>query len=179
METVLARRRLGACRWLLAAALLAGPFAAEAGAQVRSNGELLAGAWADPGAFEIGVTGWATRWFGFTARGVYRPGAVVHRPDAVHGQRRRPNLRWVAMMFSLRWFWGTRVECNVSFGAFDSRIVAVSGGGSVADETGSYLEYLVGYRIAGRVGLKAGVGIPAINVGTAYPTPKVLGVVSF
>ena len=172
VETVMARRRLGACRWLLAAALLAGPFAAGAGAQVRSNGELLAGAWADPGAFEIGVTGWATRWFGFTARGVYRPGAV-------DGHRRRPNLRWVAMMFSLRWVWGTRVECNVGFGGLDSR-VAVSGGGSVVDETGYYLEYLVGYRIAGRVGFKAGVGMPAINVEDAFhPIPKVLGVVSF
>ena len=36
----MARRRPGVCRWLLAAALLAGPFAAAAGAQVRSNGDL-------------------------------------------------------------------------------------------------------------------------------------------
>lgn len=168
----MARRRFGACRWLLAAALLAGPSAAAAGAQVRSNGELLAGAWADPGAFEIGVTGWATRWFGFTVRGVYRPGAV-------DGHRRRPNLRWVAMMYSLRWFWGTRVECNVGFGVLDAR-VAVPGGGSGVGESGYYLEYLVGYRIAERVGFKAGVGISAINVGETFnPTPKVLGVVSF
>ena len=168
----MARRRFGACRWLLAAALLTGPFAAAAGAQVRSNGELLAGAWADPGAFEIGVTGWATRWFGFTVRGVYRPGAV-------DGHRRRPNLRWVAMMYSLRWFWGTRVECNVGFGVLDAR-VADPGGGSGGGASGYYLEYLVGYPIAGRVGVKAGVGIPSISLEeTVTVTPKVLGVVSF
>ena len=78
--------------------------------------------------------------------------------------------------YSLRWFWGTRVECNVGFGVLDTR-VAGSDGGSWVESTGYYLEYLVGYRIADHVGFKAGVGIPATGVeGTV--TPKVLGVVS-
>ena len=164
--------RAGIGRRVLAAALVTGLHAAAAGAQERSNGELQAGAWLAPGAFEAGVTTWVTDSVGLTARGVFRP------PAAPGG-----NLRWAAAMISFRRTWENGFECNLGLGVFNTR--HVGGFYSAGQETvhsDLYVELLVGRGLSGRFGVKAGFGVPLVVVDADHGfgvAPKVLGVVSF
>lgn len=164
--------RAGIGRRVLAAALVTGLQAAAAGAQGRSNGELQVGAWLVPGAFEAGVTGWVTDSVGLTARGVFRP------PAAPGG-----NLRWATAMISFRRTWENGFECNLGLGVFQTR--HVGGFYSAGQETvhsDVYVELLVGRRLSGRFGVKAGFGVPLVVVDADHGfgiAPKVLGVVLF
>lgn len=164
--------RAGIGRRVWVAALLAGLHAAAAGAQERSNGELQAGAWLAPGAFEAGVTAWVTDSAGLTARGVFRP------PAAPGG-----NLRWAAAMISFRRTWENDFECNLGVGVVHTRHVGgVYPAGRETVHSDVYVELLVGRRLSGRFGVKAGVGVPLVVVDADNGfgvAPKVLGVVSF
>lgn len=164
--------RAGIGRRVWAAALLAVLQAAAAGAQERSNGELQAGAWLAPGAFEAGVTGWLTDSLGLTARGVFRPAAA---PGG--------NLRWAAAMISFRRTWENDFECNLGVGMIHTRHVGGSyPAGRETVHTDVHVELLIGRRLSRRFGVKAGVGVPLVVVDADNGfgiAPKALGVVSF
>lgn len=163
----MARCRILVRRWLIVVVVASASFAPVAQAQSRPKVEFEFGAWSPQAsgshvkldAIEIGATGWMTTSFGVTVGGLFGVGNRFRMAKPVV----------VINRFSVRGDF--KIDVGVGWIRFFNRHPLNSYNTAVA-------EFLVGRRLAGRFGAKAGFGIVPRG-DDSFHFLKLVGTVSF